>query len=204
MVAPVRGCAPTMTEPSERKLLHTRQVSCRGYQLDGERWEIEGRMVDLKNFPVANADRGGRIAVGEPLHDISLSLVIDSALRILHVRATIDAAPFNQCAAITGAFRALEGLTLTQGFSRQAKALLGGVKGCTHLLELLGPIATTAYQTLWQSEEGYDVHSQEVDRLLDSCHTWSRDAGAAAKLLAEMRTSPSTPEKTEQQSETTP
>ena len=28
------------------------------------------------------------------------------------------------------------------------------VKGCTHLLELLGTISTTAYQTLWQTENG--------------------------------------------------
>lgn len=194
----------TMTDSTMRKLLHTRQVSCRGYQLDDERWEIEGRMVDLKNFPMANRDRGGQIAVGEPLHDISLSLVIDKALRILHVRASIDAAPFNQCANITSAFSVLEGMSLTQGFSRQAKALLGGVQGCTHLLELLGPIATTAYQTLWQSEGGYDVDGPEVETLINSCHTWSRDSGAAAKLLSELRETPSTPPETEQQTEEKP
>jgi hypothetical protein len=33
-----------MAESSRRKLLHTRQVSCRGYQLDDGRWEIEGQM----------------------------------------------------------------------------------------------------------------------------------------------------------------
>ncbi len=172
---------------SRRELLHTRQVACRGYRLGDDRWEIEGRMIDLKNFPIECLERDGRLPVGEPLHDISLTLIVDSKLRILSVKAKIEAAPFNQCANITESFQVLEGLSLGPGLNQHVKKLLGGPKGCTHIVELLGPIATTAFQTLWQAEGGFDIDSPAVDGLLDSCHTWARDAGSAAKLLNELR-----------------
>lgn len=175
-----------MNDKSGKTLLHTRQVTCRGYQLADGRWEIIGQMRDLKNFPMENTDRGGIIPVGEPLHDISLTLIIDRSLTIHRARAEIDAAPFSCCPQITDAFVALEGMSLASGFRRRVKDLLGGTKGCTHLLELLGPIATTAYQTLWQSKGGYDSESSEIaDRLIDSCHTFARD-GAVARVFSEV------------------
>lgn len=164
--------------------MHTRQVSCRGYQLDDGCWEIEGRMVDLKTFPMKSPAQDGQIEVGEPLHDMTLSLVIDGSMKIRQVCAEIEAAPFKQCASISGAFRDLEGLCLAPGFLGKARELLGGVNGCTHLLELLGPIATTAYQTLWQGENGYNADDPDVaEMLLDSCHTLARN-GVVANLLA--------------------
>lgn len=173
-----------MNEVAEKTLLHTRQVTCRGYQLADGRWEIIGQMVDLKSFPIDIPDHGRAIPVGEPLHDISLALVIDRNLIIHQVRATIDAAPYSNCPQITDAFAVLEGMSLAPGFKRLVKNVLGGAKGCTHLLELLGPIATTAYQTLWQSKGGYDSESPEaVDRLIDSCHTFARD-GAVVRAFS--------------------
>ncbi|SEF90472.1 DUF2889 domain-containing protein [Marinobacterium lutimaris] len=175
-----------MSESGKRKLLHTRQVVCRGYELDNGLWEIEGRMSDVKSFPMENRDRGGLIDVGEPLHDIGLTLTIDRTLKIHHAKAVIDAAPFNQCSGITGAFKRLEGLRLESGFTRKVREILGGVKGCTHLIELLGPISTTAYQTLWQTENGYNGNDPSIlHGLADSCHTLARDGDVMAPLLPE-------------------
>ncbi|WP_432696069.1 DUF2889 domain-containing protein [Marinobacterium sp. YM272] len=172
-----------MSEQAQRKLLHTRSVECRGYQLDGGLWEIEGRMRDLKSFPMENEDRGG-IAVGEPLHDIALTLTLDRTLLIHRVEATIDASPFRQCPRITGAFKVLEGMRLKSGFTREARDKLGGVNGCTHLLELLGPIATTAFQTLWQSENGYSGDDPGViNAIVDTCHTLARDGEVMQRVL---------------------
>lgn len=174
-----------MSDSKRRKLLHTRHVECRGYLVEGGFWEVEGRMTDLKSFSMQNEDRGGVIAAGEPLHDIGLTLTVDRDLVIHKVHTVIDAAPFNGCARITDAFQALLGLQLVPGFNRHAKELLGGVKGCTHLLELLGPIATTAHQTLWQSENGYSGDDPQVAKLLvDSCHSLAREGKVMAPLVA--------------------
>ncbi len=173
----------TIARSSTRRLLHTRQVLCQGYELDKDLWQVIGTLTDIKSFAMRNPDRGGQIPVGDPLHDISLSLTLDRTLTIRAVEASIDASPFKICGQIGGAFQALVGLRLLPGFSREAKALLGGVNGCTHLLELLGPIATTAYQTLWQSEHGYNSNDPQVtDFLINSCHALAEDGEVVREL----------------------
>jgi hypothetical protein len=57
------------------------------------------------------------------------------------------------------------------------QARLGGVQGCTHLVELLGPLATTAYQTIraWRARHEPQVASHRPTPHLDSCHALARD-----------------------------
>ena len=40
------------------------------------------------------------------------------------------------------------GEQIKAGWSNMVKSKLGGAKGCTHLMELLIPLATAAYQTM--------------------------------------------------------
>ena len=159
-----------------RSLLHTRSVHCQGYSRSDGQWDIEGRMTDVKSFDMANPDRGGQISAGEPLHDISLTLTIDRSMQINAVMARIDYSPFQPCSRIAQSFQKLVGLRIYPGFSRQVKELFSGTNGCTHLLELLPPISTTAYQTVWQSENGYEGDDPEIHRfLLNSCHALATD-----------------------------
>lgn len=157
--------------PANRRLLHTRTVTCQGYIRDDGLWDIEARMTDIKSFAISNPDRGGLIPAGEPLHDMVLGLTIDRNMRVIHVDARIDLAPFRPCATIARSFSQLKGMSLTPGFLREVKETFGGTKGCTHLVELLPVLATTAYQTLWQAESGYDADDPAVQTfLIDSCH----------------------------------
>ena len=173
-------------EKLTRTPLHTRNVHCQGYARSDGLWDIEGRMTDIKTFDMHNPDRGGQIDAGEPLHDISLILTIDRSMQIKAVKARIDYSPFNQCGAITEKFVQLVGLMIYPGFSRQVKELFAGKKGCTHLLELLPPICTTAYQTLFQSENGYDGDDPEVHKfLLNSCHALAADGEVVRRYWPE-------------------
>ena len=174
-----------------KKLLHTRTVHCHGYERSDGCWDIEAHMTDVKSFAMNNPDRGGQIPAGEPLHDISLAVTIDRTLQIKAVKASIDLAPFNQCGAITQQFQQLVGLRIFPGFSRQVKEMLSGTQGCTHLLELLSPIATTTYQTLWQSKNGYDGDDPAVHQfLLNSCHALAADGEVVQNHWPEYAQSP--------------
>jgi hypothetical protein len=131
----------------EREHLHSRQVACRGYRRADGCWDIEGHMTDVKTYDFTNEDRG-EIAAGDPVHDMWLRLTLDDAFTIKAVEAVTDKAPFGVCGAIAPAFQALVGLTIGPGWMREVKRRVGGVRGCTHLVELLGPMATTAFQTI--------------------------------------------------------
>lgn len=168
-----------LTEPAGRKLAHTRVVTCHGFQREDGLWDIEGRIVDTKPYGFANKDRGGRIEAGEALHDISIRLTINSELEVIDSEAVIDASPYNYCKCVTSVAKNLIGLQIAPGWSNKSKAAMGKNRGCTHLTELLGPVATTAVQTMASErikrESEARKHQKEnrsgyKSPFIDSCH----------------------------------
>jgi hypothetical protein len=169
-----------LSAPAPRRLLHRRVVQCWGYQREDGLWDIEGRMVDTKTYAFPNEDRGGAIEAGEPLHDMWLRLTVDAQLRIRDVEARTDDAPFALCPAIAGRYRQLIGVRIGPGWSLKLRELFGGVNGCTHLTELLGPVATTLFQTVYgqrYDEEDLKPPEQRTPPpVLNTCHALASDS----------------------------
>ena len=165
-----------LTPPAPRGPIHHRQIDCRGYRREDGLWDIEGHLTDVKSYPFANAWRG-EIGPGEAIHDMWLRLTLDDELTVIAVEAATDAGPFAICPAITPAFAKLQGLRIGPGWRREVHKRLGGVHGCTHLVELLGPLATTAYQTIhvWRAKHRPSPETDQPPRHLDSCHALARD-----------------------------
>jgi len=157
--------------------MHTRTVECRGYQRDDGLWDIEGHLIDTKPFAIPNEDRGGEIPSGEPLHEMWIRLTVDTDLVVHDVEVCTDHSPYSVCGGIVENFKALKGLTIKAGWTQKTRHLLGGTKGCTHLLELLGPVATTAFQTLYPARIKRDDAVERTRRpgLIDSCHAYASD-----------------------------
>ncbi len=166
-----------LSQPSPRKPMHTRTVECRGYQRDDGLWDIEGHLIDTKPFAIPNEDRGGEIPPGEPLHEMWIRLTVDTDLVVHDVEVCTDHSPYSVCGGIVENFKALKGLTIKAGWTQKTRHLLGGTKGCTHLLELLGPVATTAFQTLYPARIKRDDAVERTRRpgLVDSCHAYASD-----------------------------
>lgn len=168
-----------LSTPVPRKPAHTRVVTCHGFQREDDLWDIEGRIVDTKPYGFANKDRGGRIEAGEALHDMSIRLTINSDLEVIDAEAVIDASPYNYCKCVTAVAKNLIGLSIAPGWSNKSKTAMGKNRGCTHLTELLGPIATTAIQTMASERIKREHESrkhQQGDRkgyksaFIDTCH----------------------------------
>ena len=106
-----------------------------------------------------------------------LRLTLDDPLQVREVAAVTDAGPYAICPAITPAFGQLKGLTVGRGWRREVLARLGGVRGCTHLVELLWPMATAAYQTIYPvlARERAAAAESRPPAHLDSCHALARD-----------------------------
>jgi len=138
-----------LSKPAEgREAIHTRRVTCEGFRRSDGLWDIEGHMTDVKTYSYTTPERG-EIAAGTPVHDMWLRLTVNDDLTVVAVEAVTDRAPFPAvCPNIAPAYQQVVGLTIGRGWTKALKERLGGVRGCTHLLELLGPMATTAYQTI--------------------------------------------------------
>ncbi len=136
-----------LPEPTaSREPLHRRTIEIVGYKRGDGLFDIEGRLLDRKDveFPVG----GRKLAPGEPVHEMWLRITVDRELRIVDAAAATDAMPYpGECDRIAPDYRKLIGLSIGPGYLRQVKELLGGVRGCTHITELAGSLATAAYQT---------------------------------------------------------
>lgn len=165
-----------LSPPVEREPLHRRTVECRGYRRTDGLWDIEGHIVDIKTYSFAN-DFRGEIRAGEPLHEMWIRLTVDEDFLVHGIEAVTDNAPYRVCPDITPNFQVLKGLRIAPGWTMAVKQRLGGVNGCTHLVELLGPVATVAYQTLVtvRKKRLADTPADRRPGVLDTCHAYRSD-----------------------------
>ena len=74
-----------------------------------------------------------------------------------------------------------------RGWSRTLRRKVGGAEGCTHITELLGRMATAAYQTVYpyraQNAPGGTDMKTVAERLVGSCKAWHSDGELVRELL---------------------
>ncbi|MCP4488654.1 MAG: DUF2889 domain-containing protein [Gammaproteobacteria bacterium] len=171
----------SLSTPCQRKLAHTRVVTCHGYKREDGLWDIEGRIVDTKPYGFANQDRGGWIKADEALHDMSVRISVDAQLNVVDAEAIIDEAPHNYCKRISSVAKNLIGLKIAPGWTDKSKTAMGNNRGCTHLTELLGPVATTAIQTMASERMKHKKSTEKTgdkfkSPFINSCHALAADS----------------------------
>jgi hypothetical protein len=182
-----------MSAPGRRHV-HTRSIRVEAFARDDGLWDLEAELIDTKarDFPLATGTR----KAGDPVHEMRLTVTIDTQLNIVDANAVAAWVPYRgHCDAIAPDYRKLIGLNLTQDFRRQLRERLGGVQGCTHITELAGVLPTAAVQSFAgevfktrDSAQGAHAGSaanteKEPERKpfqLDRCHALRTD-GAAVK-----------------------
>lgn len=173
-----------LSPPAPRELLHLRDIALRGYVRDDGMFDIEAHLTDTRTHGFANEDRGGRIEPGEPLHEMKMRMTVDEDMIIRSCEAVTLHGPFRMCPDITPNFARLAGLRIGAGFLKAARARVGGVHGCTHLVELLQQVGTTAFQTLYpvrarrarEAEAAGPDAPKRPPPLLNTCHTYASDS----------------------------
>jgi hypothetical protein len=169
-----------LSQAAPRKLIHTRAIECKGYEREDGLWDIEAHLVDTKTYAHTRRHGGRERKAGEPVHNMWLRLTIDLDMRIHDAEAKTDAGPYPACGAIAINFRTLTGVRIGAGWRKEIAARLGGVKGCTHLVELLGPLATPAFQATGRARQARDAGRPLLKKpyQLNSCHIYKDDSEA--------------------------
>ena len=194
-----------LSPPIGRQHLHTRRVVCQGFFRDDGLWDIEGRIT----YEHANEWRGP-LKPGDFVHDMSIRLTVDHTFTIIDVEAVTDKSPYRMCGDIAPDFKKLIGLRIGGGFHRAVRERLGGVHGCTHIVELLGPVATTAFQTVSSSKarelnRAHRARSGDTSKpadstatsrprrkpyVVDTCHAWASDGAVVRRWAPDFYTGP--------------
>jgi hypothetical protein len=181
-----------LSAPAARAPLHLRRIECRGYRRTDGLWDIEGHLVDTREIETAHPWEG-RIAAGDPVHEMWVRLTIDDAMTVRDAEAAIDRSPYPTCPQAAPSLAAIKGHTIAPGWSLLVKRLLGGVKGCTHVMELLMPIATTAYQTMAPHRHALAQAAGAPTARpgkIDSCYSYSSQRAVVARFWPEFYDGP--------------
>lgn len=171
--------------PEARELVHTRRIECRGYHREDGLWDIEGSLVDTRTEEMETFGRG-KIAPGEHLHEMWLRMTVDSELEVISIEAKTVQAPYPACPHFPDNFSKLVGQRIEPGWTAKVRLLLGGRRGCTHMVELMGPLATTAVQTVyaWRGETGAHLDDSVAPPtdFIDTCHTLAEGTEVVERL----------------------
>lgn len=155
---------------ASRKRIHTRSIAIEGWKRDDQLWDIEARLTDVKDhdYPLASGVR----PQGEPVHDMRVRLTINREFDIVAAVAVSDAVPYpDGCEKIAPDYARLVGLNLARGYRKAVGEMFEGVRGCSHLTELLLGLPAAAIQTFaseMRDTEGHDPLTKPFQ--LDRCH----------------------------------
>lgn len=173
----------------ERTKLHNRTYDFQGYQRADGLWDIEGRIIDTKTYAFANDDRG-MINPGEALHDMSIRLTIDEDFVVHDIEAVTDGSPFAICPNVAPNFKRVIGCQIKTGWRQLVRKQIGAADGCTHLIEMLGAMATVAFQTLYPVRAKKAGARQPGERpgLLETCFAFRTDSPVVKRSWPEFYT----------------
>ena len=136
-----------LLEPAERNLLHDRKINCKGYLRADGFFDIEAELIDRKTYDFPS-DTHGTVHKDTPYHHMKVRITVDLDLKVTDAAAITLVGPYHICPKGAQNVTNLIGLKIGPGWKRRVQTAIGGPSGCTHITELTGPMATTAYQTI--------------------------------------------------------
>jgi hypothetical protein len=162
--------------------MHVRRIEMNAYRRRDGLIDVEGRVTDqrAKALKILVGDRV--VGQDEFVHDLWVRLTVDDHLVVHAVETASDSRPYPMCGEGGANFNRLIGLKIGPGWSLSVKQRLGRAAGCTHLMELLIPMATAAYQAIAEIRMARPDHLDASGRpvRIDGCTAFAADRGLVA------------------------
>ena len=121
------------------------------------------------------------------MHHMWLRLTIDLDMMIHDAEAVTDSGPVSDLRQHHAQFQVARRAEDRPRLAARDQPRLGGIKGCTHLVELLGPLGTTAYQATGRARDARNKAKPPTGKKpyqLGSCHVYADDSPAVLRALA--------------------
>lgn len=168
-------------------MLHTRDIRMATHEFDDRRIVIEGTFLEkrLGDFQLAS---GEKRPAGVIHHMILRWLFNMETFVIEDVEVEMPEVPHEECLETLKGMALLRGMRVAGGFTVKVKELLGGTKGCAHLLSLVTAMAPAALQGYAahrsQRPGGFGPERETVLRfLVNTCHAWRADGPLVKREL---------------------
>jgi len=173
----------------KKQKIHTRQIDIASYDAGPESILVEGVLKD-KRLAISFVPTGDPTPPGMVHHMIIRMVIGGPQLVIEDIDVDMPTIPRQECMETRESLLLLKGLPIASGFMVRAKNLVGGAKGCAHLLALLTAMAPAAVQGAWaastrQPRDPATYLPETVERAKDTCRIWRSD-GPLVKKYREM------------------
>lgn len=161
--------------------IHSREMQIEIYSVDEHSVLVEGSLIDnrlCEYFLLSGEKREPGV-----IHHMIIRLLIEGPeLTIRDVEVEMPGIPRTQCAETINSLEPIKGLKIYSGFTAKVKSLIGGNRGCAHLVSLLLAMAPAAVQGFWAqlSRKKVSINSAaDKERLtnfmINTCWVWRED-----------------------------
>jgi hypothetical protein len=166
-------------ESDKFEKIHTRRIEIATYDCGRDGIIVEGNLKDDRLQAVFRPD-GRQVSPGRVHHMIIRMRVRGPDLTIEDIEVEMPTVPYEECIETLTSLEPVKGMQIASGFTNEVKELVGGVKGCAHLVALLVSMASAAVQGAWTAvsrrpadQSGY--LDRALESIVDTCRVWRRD-----------------------------
>ena len=175
-----------------RRDIHRRVIDMQAYARDDGLYDVEARLVDTKPFLFESLGRPLPVPAGHALHDLWVRMTVDGDFVVRDICAASDTTPYAVCKEAEDTLRVLVGERLAKGWSSVVKQRLRGAASCTHLMEVLIPLATTAMQGIrgLRPASARKYSGEGPPPQLDSCYAYGRSREMVLRFWPQYHVAP--------------
>jgi Protein of unknown function (DUF2889) len=166
-------------QPDKNAKIHTRRIEVATYDCGKDGIIVEGELRDDRLQEIYRP-AGDKVPPGRVHHMIIRMQVKGPDLTIEDIEVEMPTIPYEECIETLTSLEPVKGMQIASGFTSEVKNLVGGVKGCAHLVALLVSMASAAVQGAWTAvsrrpadSSGYRQRAMEA--IVDTCRVWRRD-----------------------------
>ena len=161
------------------QIIHNRKIDVNTYEEASDSLIVEGILHD-ERLVETYRPTGDKHPPGTVHHMIIRMEIKGPKLTIEDIEVEMPTIPYEACLETLDTLNQLKGMPIAAGFTAKVKRLIGGRKGCCHLLSLLTAMAPAAVQGAWSAVIQKPVEQETYlemafGRVKNTCWVWRED-----------------------------
>ncbi len=162
--------------------IHSRQIDVATYKAAVDTFIVEGVLKDERLADSYGPT--GKLSPPGTIHHMIIRMQVKGPdLIIEDIEVEMPTLPNEFCIETIECLEPIKGMRIVSGFTSKVKNLVGGVKGCVHLVALLTAMAPAAFQGVFSGmDRKFKAPEMVEQRMKNTCWVWRSDGPFMRKL----------------------